>query len=1130
MSPSSSFSIPAAGIDETENTSNGGGNINFSSQSNDDGVLVVTTSSGSSPASPILHATAGERSNSETHSKVAITKQQELKRLHKQRQQLPPTTSSMHQLTRAPHSGGIFPDIGFGDSSASSDSADNSDNPGTFTNTNHFSDYSTTPLHDDLGTSAIAGGGMSPSPTLQAFDDTSSQTLPTTTITPASSLPKPDQVPQVDAQDEHNTHNILQVNQFHIHTTFPSPEIQHSDDNHITGHTETDSKHDLTRNKHNTLTSSSSGDEAIKPPVVIERNEISDTRAVQIANGIRQGEFHLEGYMINANNNNGAGDSSSSSVHHSSRSNSDADYPHKNGDNNEENVDNPPNYHDHPHRPLYDYPDNEINHMTSGGGDDVHVGTSSSPIIPHHHDNDNNPLSPVIPQLPGTTTPDLEKQDLTPSAEKSVTPFQMSSTGAIKNALLASRVGSSSSAATTRQQQSGDGGGGDGDDVTGSEYAARNNDEPTLEEQGGSSSGSFSSSSGDVQNPIVAVDDLPFESEPSVPPELRRTRFSENDEGSYVVVAPTNPFYDNTNSNINNDENNEFGLYPYYGHFGNRINSSSLSSAGSSIPGSSDDSNFSIISVGGGDNFQHDENGPYENVEKINRRGKSHRHGSLFAKDGGRSLKNLRKRKNYKNVIRDGNAEIRSNIYNANLILLDGGNSLVDNPSSIPIPVEFTLKTGLGSVPNFSSVPGGNTGDGGSGNSIIVDNPNTHGGDDASDSFSGNSNNAGATEEDFSEQQHNNSFDNTPLYLDSSETLINKTYYLDGNNSIDKTFAHSKNGSLTWKSYASNNSIKSSNFIKVTRIKGPPGPLSKETAEKTASTILARRTSKPAVIVSQSAAGTRPKVIGSVVEAGPAWPGLVGNFLRASPNPVNTFNRSFAATATVRPRGYSGTNPAHPTAVINGHVQQQIIQAIPQQLKQQQQPQQVVQHRPPKVQQLTQHPTPTQFQLQQQSFPKNVVKSSSISSVNSNGNRPSASVSTKTRSHVTLPIPATTNPHLHNTSSIISGGATGAKLVKQVSNIKLVPNNGHHPNHNYNGNNNNNNNGTTSAGGRRLYSSEEDSSSAQISRSKSASGIVALVHAHISHCPKLNSPTEIICDVHIREGHGVHNPQLVRFI
>ncbi|CAG7729874.1 unnamed protein product [Allacma fusca] len=40
------------------------------------------------------------------------------------------------------------------------------------------------------------------------------------------------------------------------------------------------------------------------------------------------------------------------------------------------------------------------------------------------------------------------------------------------------------------------------------------------------------------------------------------------------------------------------------------------------------------------------------------------------------------------------------------------------------------------------------------------------------------------------------------------------------------------------------------------------------------------------------------------------------------------------------------------------------------------------------------------------------------------------------------------------------------------------------------------------------------------------SGVVSKVHAHISHCPKLYGPVEIICDVNIRERHGNPNPFL----
>jgi len=43
-------------------------------------------------------------------------------------------------------------------------------------------------------------------------------------------------------------------------------------------------------------------------------------------------------------------------------------------------------------------------------------------------------------------------------------------------------------------------------------------------------------------------------------------------------------------------------------------------------------------------------------------------------------------------------------------------------------------------------------------------------------------------------------------------------------------------------------------------------------------------------------------------------------------------------------------------------------------------------------------------------------------------------------------------------------------------------------------------------------------------------GVVSRVHAHVSHCPKLKAPAEIICDIHIRERHDHPNPQLVSLV
>jgi hypothetical protein len=43
-------------------------------------------------------------------------------------------------------------------------------------------------------------------------------------------------------------------------------------------------------------------------------------------------------------------------------------------------------------------------------------------------------------------------------------------------------------------------------------------------------------------------------------------------------------------------------------------------------------------------------------------------------------------------------------------------------------------------------------------------------------------------------------------------------------------------------------------------------------------------------------------------------------------------------------------------------------------------------------------------------------------------------------------------------------------------------------------------------------------------------GVVSKVHAHVSNCPKLKAPAEIICDIHIRERHDHPNPQLVSHI
>lgn len=45
--------------------------------------------------------------------------------------------------------------------------------------------------------------------------------------------------------------------------------------------------------------------------------------------------------------------------------------------------------------------------------------------------------------------------------------------------------------------------------------------------------------------------------------------------------------------------------------------------------------------------------------------------------------------------------------------------------------------------------------------------------------------------------------------------------------------------------------------------------------------------------------------------------------------------------------------------------------------------------------------------------------------------------------------------------------------------------------------------------------------------SSTSVGVIAKVHAHVSHCPKVKSPAEIICDIHIRDSHGHPNPQLV---
>jgi len=42
--------------------------------------------------------------------------------------------------------------------------------------------------------------------------------------------------------------------------------------------------------------------------------------------------------------------------------------------------------------------------------------------------------------------------------------------------------------------------------------------------------------------------------------------------------------------------------------------------------------------------------------------------------------------------------------------------------------------------------------------------------------------------------------------------------------------------------------------------------------------------------------------------------------------------------------------------------------------------------------------------------------------------------------------------------------------------------------------------------------------------------VVKKVHAHISHCPKLNAPAEVICDVHVNEGHRNPKPQLVSLL
>lgn len=45
--------------------------------------------------------------------------------------------------------------------------------------------------------------------------------------------------------------------------------------------------------------------------------------------------------------------------------------------------------------------------------------------------------------------------------------------------------------------------------------------------------------------------------------------------------------------------------------------------------------------------------------------------------------------------------------------------------------------------------------------------------------------------------------------------------------------------------------------------------------------------------------------------------------------------------------------------------------------------------------------------------------------------------------------------------------------------------------------------------------------------SSSSRGVIAKVHAHVSQCPKLKAPAEIICDINIRDSHGHPNPQLV---
>lgn len=62
-----------------------------------------------------------------------------------------------------------------------------------------------------------------------------------------------------------------------------------------------------------------------------------------------------------------------------------------------------------------------------------------------------------------------------------------------------------------------------------------------------------------------------------------------------------------------------------------------------------------------------------------------------------------------------------------------------------------------------------------------------------------------------------------------------------------------------------------------------------------------------------------------------------------------------------------------------------------------------------------------------------------------------------------------------------------------------------------------------------LFSAERAKDFNLQSQSTSSTGVVSKIHAHVSSCPKLDGPSEVICDVHIRRRHGNLNPHLVGY-